>query len=129
MKLRARQCFMGIASLLCGLATAADIPLPNGYVIIETQPNEHTIIHDAAVVVFGNVEQFVVVGSVVAGFVTKPQAPKAEPDYYDDVQAGYFLLDTKTGVLAMGLDVKSWNALAQKFGLSKQPSLKPTCKE
>lgn len=127
MDLRIREWLVGIAMALCGSAIAADVELPNGYTIVESQPNEHNIVRDAEVIVFGNVEQYGVVGTAVVGFVTKPAAPKAEPGYYDDVRIGHFFLDTSTGMLATGLDEKSWVILLSKFGVSKPPALRSTC--
>jgi hypothetical protein len=127
MDLKIREWIAGIAMALCGSAIAADIELPNGYAIVESQPNEHSIVRNAEVILFGNVEQYGVVGTTVFGFVTKPSAPTAEPSYYDDVRVGHFFLDTRTGMLATGLDEKSWTILLSKFGVSKTPVLKSTC--
>jgi hypothetical protein len=124
--MKIREWIVGTILALCGPAMAADIELPNGYAIVESQPDEHNIVREAEVIVFGNVEQYGVVGRMVVGFVTRPAAPKAEPDYYDDVHVGHFLLDTKTGVVATGLDEKSWAVLLSKFGLAKPPVLKST---
>jgi hypothetical protein len=127
MKMRIREGLVALVLIVCGSAMAADVELPNGYSIVESQPNEHNLVRGAEVVVFGNVEQYGVLGNVVVGFVTKPPAPKAEPDYNSDVRAGHFFLDVQTGMLATGLDEKSWAILLSKFGVSKLPVLKPTC--
>lgn len=108
-------------------AIAADISLPHGYTIEETQPNEHVIVHSDAVIVFGNVNQYAVIGDVVVGFVARPLAPAAEPTYYDDVRTGHFLLDTKSGMLTAGLDERSWLTLLTKLGIGQPPVLKPIC--
>jgi hypothetical protein len=106
---------------------AADLKLPGGYAIVETQPNERVITHGADVVVFGNVDRYAVSGELVIGVVTKPKPPAEEPNYYDDVRVGFFLLDTKTGMLAPGMDEASWNQLLKQLGFRKIPELKSTC--
>ena len=81
------------------------------------------------VIVFGNVDRYAISGDLVIGAVTKPKPPAEEPDYYDDVRVGFFLLDTKTGMLASGLDESSWHQLLQKLGVRQIPELKSTCSE
>jgi hypothetical protein len=108
---------------------AADLKLPGGYAIVETQPNERVITHGADVVVFGNVDRYAISGDFAVGVVTKPKPPTEEPDYYDDVRVGFFLLDTKTGMLVQGMDEASWNQLLKRLGVRKVPELKSTCPE
>ena len=107
----------------------AELKLPGGYALVETQPNEQVITRGADVIVFGNVDRYAISGDLVIGAVTKPKPPAEEPDYYDDVRVGFFLLDTKTGMLASGLDESSWHQLLQKLGVRQIPELKSTCSE
>ncbi len=117
--------------LLLALGTsslkAADLKLPGGYAIVETQPDERVITHGADVVVFGSVDRYAISGDLAVGVVTQPKPPAEEPGYYDDVRVGFFLLDTKTGMLVQGLDEASWNQLLKKLGVRKVPELKSTC--
>lgn len=116
-------------ALVTSNSEGEDLKLPGGYAIVETQPNERVITRGADVVLFGNVDRYAISGDLAVGVVTKPKPPTEEPDYYDDVRVGFFLLDTKTGMLVQGMDEASWNQLLKKLGVRKAPELKSACPE
>ena len=97
--------------------------LPNGYMLVRT--NAYTVcicprgIWQSAPVPPRIVELKVIGDHVVGRTVLAPDA--------DDVgtpsQAGYFILDTKSGKAAIGLEKDEWNERLRQTGIGANPHL------
>ncbi len=117
---------MGVVSLFpcCSMGDYAK-DLPNGYELVRT--NTHTKMiwtrrgspRGRKCVVPPDIQEIAVRGNYVFGWlVTSPRADK-----FGESIPGYFLLDTSTGEVLLGLDEEDWKSKLREIGLENPLSL------
>jgi hypothetical protein len=101
-----------------------EVPLPGGYVLVSVyagaviigRPSEHEVVVDA------NVESYKVLGELVVGHVNTPE--KLSSEEKETSKPGYFILNTKTHEIKVGLDKQTWLDSLQTQGVSSEPRLR-----
>lgn len=103
--------------------------LPNGYEFYEANSLEIGITLRNLVVFKGNISHMNVKGNLVFGKVDK--LPREIQKSRQEIQAdeneappGYFILDTKTNALQLGLDREKWLNNLSRLGISGEPTLR-----
>jgi hypothetical protein len=112
---------LGFCALGCGGFTDFSAPLPNGYLLHRT--------NSATVMIAGpgtmgplrvapRIDALAVSGDLVVGLAA--WVPSADVP----AEAGYFVLDTRTGAVRSGLSEGDWGAALRTHGLMTPPPLK-----
>jgi hypothetical protein len=117
-----------VVSLLAGCGQESDATLPGGYVLFKTDslPKDRYLITtgSGSVVVPYSVAELAVKGQLVVGRVEKVRAPAGFDDEPERWTApGYFVLDTASGALRLGLNEADWIADLKARGIHERPRL------
>jgi hypothetical protein len=98
--------------------------LPNGYEINKISSTNIAIARGLTVF-RGDINRMNIRGDVVIGRVDEltPAEQRTRISKFE-APPGYFILDTKTGSLQLGLEKKAWLSQLKKLGIAEEPNLK-----
>lgn len=114
-----------IATLIIAVSSCGDyrVDLPNGYQLVRVYGGAFTISHPVkGGVVHSNVGRYAVVGDLVVGYVTTPDHVSLEERRMSI--PGFFILNTATNSIKVGLDEERWAAELKANGVSHRPNLR-----
>jgi hypothetical protein len=101
--------------------------LPNGYRIERYNSREVMIVdRESRVVVAGLVREYAIDRSFVIGRADlPPTSAENQARYYSDVRPGYFVVDTSTGEVSLGLSELEWKTNLVRRNISVRQLLAP----
>ena len=115
-----------VVGLCCGIffgchPTDYSVQLPNGYSVVRVN-SDKLLIADArpVVVVPPSVKEMGVTGNLVYGRVSRPSV--LDPNL--KTITGYFVVDTRTGGVMLGMEENAWLRRLRDSGINERPILR-----
>jgi hypothetical protein len=119
---------------ICVLASACSesmgeysLALPNGYHLERYSSGEVTIVAPGSTIaVAGVVQEYAIAGSFIVGrTVVPPTSAENQAKYYSHVRPGYFVVDTSSGEVLLGLSEREWKANLARRNIAVPQLLAP----